>query len=71
MAKSVDYEDRVIIETCIDDIRSRSITFRYRILKGTDTIAEGATKHVCVDKNNKYRRIPDFIKETLKDFIRK
>jgi hypothetical protein len=29
------------------------------------------TKHVCVDKNNKYRRIPDFIKETLEDYIKK
>jgi acyl-CoA thioester hydrolase len=71
MVKSVDYEDRVIIETCIDEIKSRTITFHYRILKDIHTIAEGMTKHVCVDKNNKYRRIPDFIKETLGDYIRR
>jgi len=71
MVKSVDYEDRVAIETWIGEIRSRTITFRYRIFNDADAIAEGMTKHVCVDGNNKYRRIPAFIPEKLADFMKR
>jgi acyl-CoA thioester hydrolase len=70
IAKSVDYEDRVIIETWIEELKSRMIIFRYRLLRDAVLIAEGMTKHVCIDKNNKHRRIPGFISETLNDFVK-
>ncbi len=71
LIKAVDYEDRVIIETWIVELKSRTITFHYRVLKDTDLIAEGMTKHVCVDRRNKYRRIPAFISEALGSYVSK
>jgi acyl-CoA thioester hydrolase len=71
LLRSVDYEDRVIIETWIDQLKSRMIIFHYRVLKGNVLIAEGMSKHVCVDTNNKHRRIPGFIAEALAEYVRK
>ncbi|MFH1754866.1 MAG: thioesterase family protein [Candidatus Latescibacterota bacterium] len=70
LMKSVDYEDRLLIETWIEELKSRVITFAYRIVCEDRLIAVGATKHLCVDTDNHYRRVPGFIAETLADYIR-
>ena len=69
LMKSADYDDRLRIETWIESLRSRTIVFAYRIVKEGRTIAEGNTKHMCVDGENKPRRITDRIIETLKEYV--
>jgi len=45
----VRYDDEIEVETWIDHLRSRTIHFAYRILHGSDVVAEGFTTHACVD----------------------
>ncbi len=69
LPQSVGYDDRVIIEAWINELRSRTIEFAYRISHRNHLIAEGVTKHLCVDGNNKYKRIPEEIVKSLKDYV--
>jgi acyl-CoA thioester hydrolase len=43
----VRYDDRVVIETRLTAIRSRAVTFLYRILMDGKLLAEGSTVHAC------------------------
>jgi acyl-CoA thioester hydrolase len=45
---SVRYDDVVTIETRVEQIRSRTVTFAYRILAGGKVVADGRTVHACV-----------------------
>ena len=47
--KSADYDDALVIETRVRDLRSRTVTFEYIVHRGDEMIAEGFTHHVCVD----------------------
>lgn len=46
--RPIRYDDQIVIETRIDQIRSRSICFSYKVLCNDQKAAEGATKHACV-----------------------
>lgn len=69
LMKSAGYDDRLRIETRIESLRSRTIVFAYRIFKDGLLIVEGQTKHVCVDGENKPRRLPGRVIEALQDYI--
>jgi acyl-CoA thioester hydrolase len=67
--KSADYDDALVIETSVRDLRSRTITFDYRVRRGDDVLAEGFTHHVSVDGNLKPRRFPDEVMRDVEPFI--
>lgn len=46
--RPIRYDDPIVVETWIDQLRSRAICFSYRILCNGRTAAEGATTHACV-----------------------
>jgi len=46
--RPIRYDDQIVIETWIEQLRSRSICFAYRILREGLSAAEGATTHACV-----------------------
>jgi acyl-CoA thioester hydrolase len=65
------YNDRLRIETWVEELRSRAITFGYQVWKDGKSIATGRTKHICVDEHNRLKRIPIEITETLGLFAKK
>jgi acyl-CoA thioester hydrolase len=67
--KSADYDDALRIETTVRDLKSRTVTFSYRVLRGEEVLAEGFTHHVCVDGNFKTRRFPDAVLEAMEPYI--
>ena len=69
MLDSVDYGDRVRIETHIESLRSRAVQFAYRTFSGDKLIAVGTTRHVAVDGNLRPRRMPDRLIEALRDYV--
>ncbi|UCG53164.1 MAG: acyl-CoA thioesterase [Candidatus Latescibacterota bacterium] len=66
---SADYGDRVRIETHIENLRSRSVVFAYRVFNGRDVIATGTTKHVAVDLNQKPRRLAEPLANALQGYV--
>ncbi len=64
-----EYDDLVRIETAVARIRSRTVTFTYHAVRGDLVLATGWTRHLCVDTDNQYRRIPADILEALAAYV--
>jgi acyl-CoA thioester hydrolase len=64
-----EYDDLVRIETAVARLRSRTVTFTYRAVRGEEVLATGWTRHLCVDTENQYRRLPADILEALAGYI--
>jgi acyl-CoA thioester hydrolase len=54
------YDDELVIETLLVSLGRVSLVFRYRIYRraGDILLAEGETKHACVDQKGEITRIP-------------
>jgi acyl-CoA thioester hydrolase len=54
------YDDEIIIRTWLDEVRRRSLTFGYQILRAEDAkvLAEGETIHVVLDAQGRPRTLP-------------
>ncbi len=58
---SARYDETVIVRTRLKGVNKRMITFRYQILRKDqeEVIAEGETRHICVDSNGKTKSLPE------------
>ncbi|UCF90026.1 MAG: acyl-CoA thioesterase [Desulfobacterales bacterium] len=61
------YDDVLVIETSLDPKVKAGVKFDYRILSenGQTILAQGYTKHACVDRQGKVVRPPEFIREVM------
>jgi acyl-CoA thioester hydrolase len=57
---SARYDDEVVIRTCVEKLRSRTITMYYEVvMKDTgQLLVTGHTRHLCVDGDGMVRRLP-------------
>jgi acyl-CoA thioester hydrolase len=67
--KSADYDDELVVETTVRELRSRVVAFDYRVRRGDELLAEGFTFHVCTDPRNRPRRFPDDVREAIAAFL--
>jgi acyl-CoA thioester hydrolase len=58
---SARYDEIIVVRTRLKGINRRMITFGYRILRGEkeEVIAEGETRHLCLDSNGKPKSMPE------------
>ncbi len=52
------YDDLLTIETTLVELRRASARFGYRVLRGEEVLATGATVHACVDLEGRVQRLP-------------
>ncbi len=54
------YDEAIMVRTWLKSLNSRMITFGYRISRKEkeEVIAEGETRHLCVDSNSKPKSLP-------------
>jgi acyl-CoA thioester hydrolase len=64
-----EYDDRLVIETAVTELQSRVVAFRYRTLRADVLIAEGFTRHACVDAANHARRLPEDLREAVSRYL--
>ena len=57
---SARYDDLVIVRTRLKELNKRMISFGYQILRKEqeELIAEGETRHICLDSANKPKSLP-------------
>ncbi len=67
--RGADYDDGLVIETSVRVLRSRMVVFAYRTLRGDELLAEGFTRHLCVDRSNHPRRLPDEVRRAVAEFL--
>ena len=58
---SARYDDLVIVRTRLKELNKRMISFGYQILRKDqeELIAEGETRHICLDTTNKPKSLPE------------
>ena len=58
---SARYDETVIVRTRLKGVNKRMVTFGYQILRKDqkEVIAEGETRHICVDSKGKTKSLPD------------
>lgn len=66
------YDDLIRVEAWIEELRSRTVTFGYRVLRvddGTEPVrlATARTSLIALDENSRPRRLPDDLFKQLGD----
>jgi acyl-CoA thioester hydrolase len=58
---SARYDETVIVRTRLKGVNKRMVTFGYQVLRKNqeEVIAEGETRHICVDSKGKTKSLPD------------
>lgn len=61
------YDDLLVIETCLLDVKKVSCRFNYRILKDSDKklLVQGYTTHAVVNRDGKLAKLPEEYLERL------
>ena len=64
------YDDILLIETSLNTSIKASMQFNYQIFSedGSKLLAEGYTKHACVDTNGRVVRPPKFLIEVIEKY---
>lgn len=59
---SARYDDLLIVETSVQDVKKMSCRFNHRITRANDQrlLVKGYTIHACVDLQGKLTRFPDY-----------
>jgi acyl-CoA thioester hydrolase len=56
------YEDVLLVETEVTDVRAASLRFVYEVRRGDVLLAEGFTRHAVIGPGGKPRALPDFMR---------
>lgn len=58
---SVKYDEAIIVRTRVKRLNKRMIIFSYNLLRkeSGEIIAEGETKHICLDSTGKVKSLPE------------
>ena len=64
---SATYDDLITVKTGITELKSRGLTFHYRIYRGDLLLVEGETKHLCITSDRKPSVIPERLMHILRN----
>lgn len=59
------YEDVLVIETTLDQLRGKILKFSYRVLRHEKVLAEGRTTHVVLNADRRPSELPPELSRTL------
>ena len=65
---SVKYDELIVVRTHLKDLKTRMVTFGYRILRKEtqEVVAYGETRHLCLNKRGNPGRMPKKFLSRLK-----
>ena len=66
-AQSARYDDVIEIATTLVDLSRASLVFDYKVSHQADhvVLATGSTKHACIDRDGRVKRIPKMLIEAV------
>ena len=56
--KPATYEDLLVIEVSVIEVRAASLRFGYKVTRGEDLLAHGYTRHAVVGMDGRPKRLP-------------
>jgi len=66
IASPARYDEELSIRAHIKELRSRSVTFAYRIERNGVKLAEGETTHICLGANGRAASLPKWLADKLR-----
>jgi acyl-CoA thioester hydrolase len=66
IASPARYDELLVIHAALKELKSRSITFGYRIERDGTRLADGETTHICVGGDGRPVSMPSWLVEKLK-----
>ena len=64
------YEDLLGVDVHINELRSASMRFVYRIYRGEELLAEGNTRHAVIGKDGRPRSLPAALRDAIPPIAR-
>jgi acyl-CoA thioester hydrolase len=61
------YDDEVVVSTCLQELRSRDMTFSYEVRRAADgaLLVTGSTRHIPVDHDGRAIRVLEGVRRRL------
>jgi len=59
------YEDVLVVDVWVSQLRAASLRFAYRIHRAGELIAEGTTRHAVLGKDGKLRALPPILRDAI------
>jgi len=56
-----EYDDLLLLRTRVEKMGAAHIKHAYEIIRGTRILVTGSTTVVCVDREGRVRRLPDWM----------
>lgn len=57
--RAAHYDDHLTVTTTLTALRSRTLTFGYRVTRAGELLATGETRHIATDRRYRPARLPD------------
>ena len=59
------YEDLLVVDIEVSELRGASVRFSYRVMRDTTLIAQGYTRHAVIGPTGRPRALPDAFRDLL------
>ena len=59
------YEDLLVVDTDVSEVRGASLRFAYRVMRGTDVLADGHTRHAVIGTDGRPKALPDVMRKSI------
>ena len=59
------YEDLLVVETDVSEVRGASLRFAYRVMRGSDVLADGHTRHAVIGNDGRPKALPDIMRSSI------
>jgi acyl-CoA thioester hydrolase len=63
--RSAHYEDLLAIDVGVSELRGASLRFAYRVLRGTELLADGYTRHAVIGPDGRPRALPAALRDAI------
>jgi acyl-CoA thioester hydrolase len=61
------YEDLLVVETSVSELRGASLRFVYRVMRGLELLAEGHTRHAVIGTDGRPKALPEALRAAVLD----
>ncbi|MGN6104543.1 MAG: acyl-CoA thioesterase [Kofleriaceae bacterium] len=59
------YEDLLVVDVWVSELRSASLRFAYRVLRGGELLAEGYTRHAVIGTDGRPKALPPALRDAI------
>jgi acyl-CoA thioester hydrolase len=59
------YEDLLVIDVDVSELRGASLRFAYRVMRGEELLADGSTRHAVIGSDGRPKALPALLRDAI------